>query len=60
MTILKLKNLTNIYRVDLKKKTRREQGYLALKNLEIKSKFSRSNIPIREVLRSGERKNPIV
>ena len=58
MTILKLKNPTNIYRIDLGKKTRRERGYLALEDLRIKSKFSRSNMPIREVGRSGERKNP--
>ena len=57
MMILKLKNLTNIYRIDLKKKTRRERGYLALEDLWIKSKFPRSNMPIHEVGRSGERKN---
>ena len=56
MMILKLKNLTNIYRIDVKK-TRRERGYLALKDLRIKSKFPRSNMPIREVGRSRERKN---
>ena len=57
MTILRLKNPTNIYRIDLKK-TRRGRGYLALEDLRIKSKFSRSNMPICEVGRSGERKNP--
>ena len=57
MTILKLKNPTNIYRIDLKK-IRRERGYLALEDLRIKSKFPRSNMPIREVGQSGERKNP--
>ena len=57
MTILKLKNPTNIYRIDVKK-TRREQGYLALEDLRIKSKFSRSNMPIREVGWSGETKKP--
>ena len=57
MTILKLKNPTNIYRIDVKK-TRRERGYLALEDLRIKSKFPRFNMPIREVGRSGERKNP--
>ena len=35
-----------------------ERGYLALEDLRIKSKFSRPDIPIREVRRSGERKNP--
>ena len=48
MTILKLKNSTNIYRIDVKK-TRRERGYLTLEDLRIKSKFPRSNMPIREV-----------
>ena len=57
MTILKLKNLTNIYQIYLKK-TRRERGYFALEDLRIKSKFSRSNMLIREVGQSGERKNP--
>ena len=46
MTILRLKKLGG------------ERGYLALEDLWIKSKFSRSNMPIREVGRSGERKNP--
>ena len=54
--ILKLKNPTNIYRIDLKK-IRRERGYLALEDLRIKSKFTRSNMPIHKVGRSGERKN---
>jgi hypothetical protein len=40
------------------KKTRGERGYLALEDLWIKSKFSRSNMPIREVGQIGERKNP--
>ena len=57
MKIFKLKNPTNIYRIDLKK-TRRERGYLALGDLRIKSKFTRSNMPIHEVGRSGKRKNP--
>ena len=56
MTILRLKNPTNIYRCE--KKLEGERGYLALENIRIKSKFSRSNISIREVGRSGERKNP--
>ena len=34
------------------------RGYLALEDLRIKSKFPRSNMLIREVGRSGERKNP--
>ena len=42
----------------MRKKLGDEQGYLALEDLRIKSKFSRPNIPIREVGRSGERKNP--
>ena len=57
MTILKLRNPTNIYRIDVKK-NRRERGYLALEDLRVKSKFLRSNMPIREVGQSGERKNP--
>ena len=57
MTILRLKNPTNIYRIDAKK-LEGERGYLALEDLRIKSKFLRSNMPIREVGRSGERKNP--
>ena len=57
MTILRLKNSTNIYRIDAKK-LEGERGYLALEDLRIKSKFSRSNISISEVGRSGERKNP--
>ena len=56
MTIRRLKNPTNIYRIDVKK-TRRERGYLALEDVWIKSKFLRSNMPIREVGRSGDRKN---
>ena len=56
MTILRLKNSTNIYRIDAKK-LEGERGYLALEDLRIKSKFSRSNMPIREVGRSGESKN---
>ena len=58
MMIFRLKNPTNIYRINLKKKTRRERGYRALEDLRIKSKFPRSNMPIREVGRSGERKTP--
>ena len=58
MTILRLKNPTNIYRIDAKKKLGGKRGYLALKDLRIKSKFLMSNMPIREVERSGERKNP--
>ena len=42
----------------MRKKLGGERGYLALEDLRIKSKFSRSNIPIREIGRSGERKNP--
>ena len=57
MIILMLKNPTNIYRIDLKN-TRRERGYLTLEDLRIKSKFPRSNMSIREVGRSGKRKNP--
>ena len=56
MTILRLKNPTNIYRIDVKK-LGRERGYLALEDLRIKSKFLRSNMQIREVGQSGERKN---
>ena len=48
--------MTNIYRIDTKK-IRREREYLALEDLRIKSKFPRSNMSIREVGRSGERKN---
>ena len=54
--ILRLKNTTNIYRIDAKK-LGDERGYLALKDLWIKSKFPRSNMLIREVGRSEERKN---
>ena len=57
MTILRFKNPTNIYRIDAKK-LEVERGYLTLEDLRIKSKFPRSNMPIREVGRSGERKNP--
>ena len=57
MTILRLKNPTNIYRIDAKK-LGGERGYLALEDLRIKSKFPRSNMPIREIGRSGKRKNP--
>ena len=57
MTILRLKNPTNIYRIDAKK-LGGERGYLALEDLWIKSKFSRSNIPICEVGRSGGEQKP--
>ena len=57
MMILRLKNPTNIYRIDAKK-LGGERGYLALEDLRIKSKFLRSNMPIREVGWSEERKNP--
>ena len=57
MTILRFKNPTNIYRIDAKK-LGGERGYLALEDLQIKSKFLRSNMPIHEVGRSGERKKP--
>ena len=56
MTILRLKNTTNIYRIDAKKIRRGERGYIALEDLRIKSNFPRSNISIREVGGSGERK----
>ena len=56
MTIITLKNPTNTYRIDVKK-IGGERGYLALEDLRIKSKFPRSNMPIHEVGRSGERKN---
>ena len=55
--ILRLKNPTNIYRIDAKK-LGGEQGYVALEDLRIKSKFLRSNMMICEVGQSGERKNP--
>ena len=61
MMILRLKNLTNIYRIDANRIRREDRGYLALEDLRIKSKFTRSNMPIREVWRiwrSGETKNP--
>jgi len=57
MTILRLKNLTDIYQIDAKK-LGGERGYLALEDRRIKSKFTRSNMPIHEVGRNGERKNP--
>ena len=41
----------------MQKKLGGERGYLALKDLRIKSKFPWSNMPIREVGQSGERKN---
>jgi hypothetical protein len=49
--------MTNIYQID-RKKLGGERGYLALEDLRIKSKFPWSNMPICEVGRSGERKNP--
>ena len=58
MTILRLKNPINIYRIDAKKKLGGKRGYRALEDLRIKSKFPRSNMPIREVWRTEERKNP--
>ena len=57
MTILRLKNPTNIYRIDVKK-LGEERGYLALEDLQIKSNFPWSNMSIREVGQSGERKKP--
>ena len=42
----------------MRKKLGVERGYPALEDLQIKSKFPRSNMLIREVGRSGERKNP--
>jgi hypothetical protein len=42
----------------MRRKLQGERGYLALEDLWIKSKFSRSNMPIPEVGRSGESKNP--
>jgi len=42
----------------MRKKLGGERGYLALEDLWIKSKFPRSNMSIREVGLSGERKNP--
>ena len=57
MTIITLKNPTNTYRIDAKK-LGGERGYLAFEDLRIKSKFPRSNMPIRDVGRSGESKNP--
>ena len=55
MTIIRLKNMTNIYRID-EGKLGGERGYLALKDLRIKSKFTRSNMPIREVGEVGRAK----
>ena len=57
MTILRLK-IRLIYTESMQKKLGEERGYLALENLRIKSKFPRSNMLIREVGRSGERKHP--
>ena len=54
MTIFRLKNTTNIYRIDAEK-LGGERGYLALEDLRIKSNFPRSNMPIRKVGR-GEKK----
>ena len=42
----------------MRKKLGGKRGYLALEDLQIKLKFPRSNMPIREVGRSGERENP--
>ena len=42
----------------MQKKLGGERGYLVLEDLQIKSKFLRSNMLIREVWRSGDRKNP--
>ena len=42
----------------MQKKLGGERGYLALEDLRIKSKFPRSNMPIREVGRSGREKKP--
>ena len=56
MTIFRLKNSTNIYRID-RKKLEGERRYLTLEDLWIKSKFPRSNMLIHEVERSGDRKN---
>ena len=42
----------------MQKKLGGERGYLVLEDLRIKSKFLRSNMPICEVGRSGERKKP--
>ena len=57
MTILRFKNPTNMYRIDAKKQGG-ERVYPALEDLWIKSRFSRSNMSIREVGWSGEKKNP--
>ena len=40
----------------MRKKLGGERGYLALEDIRIKSKFLRSNMPIREVGRSGGEK----
>ena len=42
----------------MRKKLGGERGYLTLEDLWMKSKFLRSNMPIREVGRSGKRKKP--
>ena len=42
----------------MRKKLGVERGYPALEDLQIKSKFLRSNMLIPDVGRSGERKNP--
>jgi hypothetical protein len=42
----------------MRKKLAGERGYLALEDLQIKSKFPWSKMPIREVRQSGETKNP--
>ena len=57
MTIRRLK-IRLIYIESMRKKLGGERGYLTLEDLRIKSKFARYNMPIREVGRSGERKNP--
>ena len=41
----------------MRKKLGVERGYLAVEDLQIKSKFPRSSMPIREVRRSGESNN---
>ena len=58
--IVMFKDTTNIYQIDAKK-TRGGGERIPcsrLEDLRIKSKFPRSNMTIREVGRSGERKNP--
>jgi hypothetical protein len=42
----------------MQKKLGGARGYLALEDLRIKFNFSRFNMPIREVGKSGERENP--